>query len=129
MSASGNVIWPSPNEPLWRLNWSLADSPDEEGVAITSAFYRGHQVFYKGSLPSLRAQYDGRCGPYKDPLNFNNAQPTSRCPGSKVCVYSYVSNGLRGLGIESYHRIGAYRLTHRSVFFWCQPLPHPLLPV
>jgi hypothetical protein len=29
------------------------------------------------------------CGPYKDPLNYNNAQPTSRCPNSRVCLYTY----------------------------------------
>jgi Cu2+-containing amine oxidase len=122
VSASGSIVWPSQNEPLWRLNWGLADSPDAEGIVISNAFYRGHQVFYKGSLPSLRVQYDGPCGPYKDPLNYDNAQTTSRCPGSKVCVYSYVSNGLRGLGIESYHRIGAYRLTHRWVFWEHGPI-------
>ncbi|CAN5905751.1 hypothetical protein BH24BAC1_BH24BAC1_20290 [soil metagenome] len=117
MSESGSVVWPSQAEPLWQLNWRLADSPDEEGIVITRALYRGHQVFFKASLPSLRVQYDGRCGPYKDPLNYNNAQPTSRCPTSRVCVYSIVSNGLRGLTIESYHRIGAYRLTNRWVFW------------
>lgn len=117
MSESGHIIWPSQDEPLWRLNWRLADSPDEEGIVISSAFYRGRQVFYKASLPSLRVQYDGSCGPYKDSLNYNNAHTTSRCPSARVCIYSYVSNGLRGLGIESYHRIGAYRLTHRWVFW------------
>jgi Cu2+-containing amine oxidase len=117
MSASGSVVWPSPAEPLWRLNWNLADSPDEEGIVISQAFYRGHEVFYKASLPSLRVQYDGPCGPYKDPLNYNNSQTTTRCPTANVCVYSYVSYGLRGLGVESYHRIGAYRLTHRWVFW------------
>jgi Cu2+-containing amine oxidase len=117
MATGGSIIWPSPGEPLWRLNWRLADSPDEEGIVVSQAFYRGRQVFYRASLPSLRVQYDGSCGPYKDPLNYNNAQTTQRCPTSRVCVYSYVSNGLRGLGIESYHRIGAYRLTHRWVFW------------
>jgi hypothetical protein len=117
MSASGNVVWPGPSEPLWRFNWNLADSPDAEGIVISQASYRGHRVFNKASLPSLRVQYDGPCGPYKDPLNYNNSQTTSRCPTARVCVYSYVSNGLRGLGVESYHRIGAYRLTHRWVFW------------
>ncbi|HDR6956405.1 MULTISPECIES: hypothetical protein [Bacillus cereus group] len=117
MSESGHIEWPNAFMPLWRLNWTLADSPDAEGIVISNAYYLGKKVFYKASLPSLRVQYDGNCGPYKDPLNSNNATPTSRCPKSKVCVYSYVSNGLRGLGIESYHRIGAYRLTHRWVFW------------
>jgi Cu2+-containing amine oxidase len=117
MSTSGSVVWPSPAEPLWRFNWSLADSPDAEGIVISSAYYRDHQVFYKASLPSLRVQYNGPCGPYKDPLNYNNSQTTTRCPAVRVCVYSYISNGLRGLGVESYHRIGSYRLTHRWVFW------------
>lgn len=126
MSAFGSIVWPSPNNPLWRFNWSLADSPDEEGIVISQAYYRGHQVFYKASLPSLRVQYDGPCGPYKDPLNYNDASTTTRCPTSRVCVYSYVSNGFRGLGVESYHRIGNYRLTHRWVF-WEDGIVYPRL--
>ncbi|GAA3623808.1 hypothetical protein GCM10022419_131840 [Nonomuraea rosea] len=124
MSEAGSIVWPSAQEPLWRLEWRLADSPDQEGIVIRSARYRDHQVFYKASLPSLRVQYDGPCGPYKDPLNYNNAQPTARCPNQRVCVYSYTSNGFRALGVESYHRIGAYRLTHRWVFWehgWIMP--------
>lgn len=117
MSEAGSVVWPSAAEPLWRFNWRVADSPDQEGIVIQSAHYRGHQVLYKGSLPSLRVRYNGPCGPYKDPLNYNNAQATSRCPGTRVCLYSYVSGGFRGLAVESYHRIGAYRLTHRWVFW------------
>jgi hypothetical protein len=118
MSEAGSVIWPSTSEPHWTFDWRLADSPDQEGIVIRSARFRNHQVFYKASLPSLRVQYDGNnCGPYKDPLTYNNAQPTSRCPNTRVCLYSYVSGGLRALGVESYHRIGAYRLTHRWVFW------------
>jgi hypothetical protein len=117
MAVAGSIVWPGPGEPLWRFNWRLADSPDEEGVVISSALYRDRQVFYKASLPSLRVQYDGPCGPYKDPLNYNNSQTTTRCPTARVCVYSYVSAGVRGLSVESYHRIGAYRLTHRWVFW------------
>jgi hypothetical protein len=89
MSEAGSVIWPGPNEPLWTFGWRLADAPDEEGIVVRSARFRGHQMFYKASLPSLRVQYDGPCGPYKDPLNYNNAQPTSRCPNSRVCLYTY----------------------------------------
>jgi Cu2+-containing amine oxidase len=62
-------------------------------------------------------QYSGSCGPYKDPLTYNNAKTTSLCPSKRVCLYSYVSNGLRGLQVQSYHTIGAYRLTHRWVFW------------
>jgi hypothetical protein len=117
MSEAGSVIWPGPDEPLWTFGWRLADAPDQEGVVVRAARYRGHQMFYKASLPSLRVQYDGPCGPYKDRLTYNNAQPTTRCPNSRVCQYSYLSGGLRALGVESYHRIGAYRLTHRWVFW------------
>lgn len=117
MAESGSIVWPSPGEPLWQFNWRLANSPDEEGIVISQAYYRGRKVFWKASLPSLRVQYNGPCGPYKDPLNYNNAKTTSKCPTKRVCVYSYVSNGFRGLGLDSYHRIGAYRLTHRWVFW------------
>lgn len=112
MSESGHL-----NQNNWEFDWRLADSPDEEGIVIRSARYRGRQLFYKASLPSLRVQYDGPCGPYKDPLNYNNAKPTQRCPNSRVCVYTYVSNGITGLAVESYHTIGSYRITHRWVFW------------
>ena len=118
MAATGSVVWPSATEDLWRFNWILDHSPDEEGTTITQAYYRGRKVFWKASLPSLRVQYfGGSCGPYKDPLNYTNARTTSKCPTSRVCLYSYVSNGIRGLGIDSYHRIGAYHLTQRWVFW------------
>jgi hypothetical protein len=126
MATSGSIVWPSASEPLWQFNWSLADSPDEEGIVISQARYRGHQVFHKASLPSLRVRYDGPCGPYKDPLNYNNAKPTSGCPTTRVCTRSYVASGFRGLEVQSYHTIGAYKLTHRWVF-WEDGLVYPRL--
>jgi Cu2+-containing amine oxidase len=126
MSESGSVVWPSATEPLWRFNWRLSDSPDQEGIVISNASFRGRLLFYKASLPSLRVQYVSSCGPYKDPLNYNNAQPTTSCPTKRVCLYSYVSNGLRGLGVDSYHTISAYRLTHRWVF-WENGVVYPRL--
>lgn len=117
MSEAGTIVWPGPGEPLWRFDWLLADAPDEEGIVLRSVRFRDRQLLYKASLPSLRVQYSGDCGPYKDPLTWNNAQPTTRCPATRVCVYAYVSGGLRALVVESYHRIGAYRLTHRWVFW------------
>jgi hypothetical protein len=117
MAVSGSITWPSAGNPIWKLTYILADYPDEEGIVIREVWYKGKKVFYKASLPSLRVQYDGNCGPYKDPLNFNNALPTSRCPNSKVCIYSYQSGGLWALCIQSYHTIGSYRLTHRWVFW------------
>jgi Cu2+-containing amine oxidase len=117
MSEAGTVDWPSTTTGVWwHFDWRLADSPDEEGIVITSAHYKGHKVFYKASLPSLRVQYSGPCGPYKDPLNYNNSQPTQRCPNSRVCMYNYHTSGLAMLVVESYHLIGAYRLTHRWIF-------------
>ncbi len=120
MATSGRVVWPSEANPIWRFDWTLADSPDEEGIVIRDAFFHQHKVLYKASLPSLRVQYDSGTtpvGPYKDPLNYGNSQGTERCPNERVCVYSYVSNGLKGLAVESYHLIGKYRLTHRWVFW------------
>jgi len=117
MAVNGSIIWPSAANPVWKLNYRLADAPDEEGIVIREAFYKGKKAFYKASMPSLRVQYDGNCGPYKDPLHFNNALPTSRCPNNKVCIYSYQSGGLWALCIQSYHTIGSYRLTHRWVFW------------
>jgi hypothetical protein len=122
MAELGSIVWPSSSEPLWRLGWGLIDcSTHQEGIVIESAYYRGHQVFYKASLPIIRVQYLPEiCGPFKDPLCYNNARTTSRCPSNRVCVYSYVSNGFRCLGVESYHTgnpgLGNYRITHRWVF-------------
>lgn len=119
MSESGSLNWRT-----WSLNYRLADSPDQEGIAVSNVRFKGRQVLYKASLPSLRVQYSGSCGPYKDPLNYNNAQPTQRCPNQRVCVYTYSSGGQNALALESYHRIGAYRLTHRWVFWesgWIMP--------
>lgn len=119
MSESGAVAWGP-----WAFNYRLADSPDEEGLVVTNVRFRGRQVLFKGSLPSLRVQYDGPCGPYKDPLNYNNAQATSRCPNRRVCTYSYSSGGQNAFVAETYHRIGAYRLTQRWVFWesgWIMP--------
>ncbi|MFF5127009.1 hypothetical protein ACFY41_08685 [Streptomyces syringium] len=117
MSETGHIVWPGAANPLWVFDWRLADAPDEEGIVILAAFYRGHRVFSKASLPSLRVQYHGPCGPFKDPLNYNNAHPTTRCPRSRVCAYSYTGAGRRALSVESYHTIGAYRLTHRWTFW------------
>lgn len=118
MSESGSVVWPSPAEPIWRFNYFLADSPDEEGLVISQVHFRNRLLLYKGSLPSLRVQYDqNNCGPYKDPLNYNNAHTTSLCSNKKVCLYSYISGGSRALQLQSYHTIGSYRLTQRWVFW------------
>ncbi len=114
MSASGSVQWPTANNPIWTFNWTLADYPDAEGIAITSAYFRGRQVFYKASLPSLRVQYSGPCGPYKDPLNYNNAQPI---PANKVNIYTIGFWGFLAVVAEAYHTIGAYKLTERW-YFW-----------
>jgi Cu2+-containing amine oxidase len=115
MSESGFVVWPSSGTPLWRFGYTLADSPDAEGIAITQATFRGRLVLYKGSLPSLRVQYDNSCGPYKDPLTYNNAHPIS---GTKrVKVYTIWSGGLSGVAVESFHTIGAYKLTERWTFW------------
>lgn len=117
MAESGSVTFPGPDEPIWQFNWVLADAPDEEGIVISRAFYRGHQVWHKASLPIVRVQYDGPCGPYKDPLHYNNARTTSRCPTTRVCVYTDTRDGVRGITLESYHRIGAYRITNRWTFW------------
>jgi hypothetical protein len=69
MSKSGFVTWPNPETPLWQFGYTLADSPDAEGIVITSASFRGRRVLFKASLPSLRVQYNNTCGPYKDPLS------------------------------------------------------------
>lgn len=117
MASAGSVVWPSAAEPIWRLNWRLSSDP--EGVVISHAFFRDRRVFWKASTPSLRVRYElGGCGPYKDPLADYVTAPSTRCD-SQVCVYTYVSptTGLRALGIESYMKIGWYRLTHRWVFW------------
>jgi Cu2+-containing amine oxidase len=114
MSASGSVQWPSTNNRIWEFNWTLADTPDAEGIVISNSFFRGRQVFFKASLPSLRVQYDGPCGPYKDPLNYDNAHPN---PTSKVNVYTVGFWGFLSVVVEAYHTIGHYKLTERW-YFW-----------
>ncbi len=116
MSEAGSITWPSSANPLWRLNYALADSPDAEGIAITQARYRDHQVLYKGSLPSLRVQYDqNACGPYKDSLNYGNAQQLQGT--NRVKTYTVWSWGLSGVAVEAFHRIGWYKLTERWTFW------------
>lgn len=116
MSESGFITWPSQANPVWKFAYTLADSPDQEGIAITQATYLGHQVFYKASLPSLRVQYNGNtCGPYKDPLHYNNAHPLV---GTKrVKTYTVVSGSSYGIAVEAFHTIGSYKLTERYTFW------------
>jgi hypothetical protein len=71
-------------------------------------------MLYKASLPSLRVQYDHGCGPYKDPLTYANA--VDQGGGKRVAVYDFSFLGIRFLTLESYHRIGAYRLRQRWTF-------------
>lgn len=114
MAESGFVSWPSAG-PLWQFWYSLGGYAEPEGLVIGDVRYRGRKVLYKGSLPSLRVQYDHGCGPYKDPLTYDNAD--TQANGKRVAVYDFQFLGLRFLSIESYHRIGAYRLRNRWTFF------------
>ena len=115
MSESGFVTWPNPRIPLWQFGYTLADAPDAEGIAISNASFRGRKVLYKGSMPSLRVQYNSTCGPYKDPLNYNNAHAISG--SNRVKVYTVWSSGLSGIAVEAFHTIGAYKLTERWTFW------------
>lgn len=114
MPESGSLAWPS-GAPVWRLQYSLGDYAEPEGLVIRDVRFRGRKVLYKGSLPSLRVQYDNDCGPYKDPLTYNNAD--TQANGRKVAVYDFNFLGIRFLTLETYHRIGAYRLRQRWTFF------------
>lgn len=117
MSESGHIVWPSAANKLWELDYTLADSPDAEGIAVRQVRYRNRLLLYKASLPSLRVQYNGNaCGPYKDPLNYNDAQPSSPCPNSRVCSFTYSSGGHQCLAVKGYYRIGSYRLVQYFVF-------------
>jgi Cu2+-containing amine oxidase len=114
MSEYGSVTWPGPALPLWQFGYALTDSPDAEGIAITNAYFRGRKVLYKGSLPSLRVQYDNGIM-YKDPLNYNDAHAIAG--SNRVKVYTVWSGFLLGVAVESYHTIGAYKLTDRWTFW------------
>jgi len=111
MGTSGSIVWPSAPEPIWQLNWHLADSPDEEGIVISRARYRGHTVFYKASLPVLRVQYSGSCGPYKIPLSYDTTRESDYCPGTRVCIYSYVDQGYRAFSIEALYASYRFHFT------------------
>lgn len=113
MAEYGTIAWPSAN-PVWKFSYSLGDYSQPEGLVIRDVRFRDRLLMYKGSLPSLRVQYDHGCGPYKDPLTFNNADVQGN--GKKVAVYDYSIFGLRWLALESYHRIGSYRLRQRWTF-------------
>ena len=74
MGESGHIVWPGPAERIWELTWNLPDAPDQEGITISQARYRGHGAIYKASVPLLRVQYAGACGPYRIPLNYNSTR-------------------------------------------------------
>lgn len=113
MAESGSISWPLAG-PLWTFDYVLGDSAAPEGIALHRVRFRGRQVLYKASLPSLRVQYDGVCGPYKDPLHYGNADTQTN--GRKVAVYDFTVVGIPLLSVESYHRIGSYRLRQRWTF-------------
>lgn len=117
MAEWGHVEWPNRDRPIWAFNWTLAGYPDEEGISVSQVHFLGQKVLWKASLPSLRVQYDAGGGPYKDPINYDNARTTALSPSKRVRVYSYVSHGMAAVALDSYHRIGEYRLTHRWVFW------------
>jgi Cu2+-containing amine oxidase len=115
---SGYVVWPSSSNPIWKLSYSLENSPDEEGIVIFDVFYKNHKVFWKASLPSLRVQYANNvCGPYKDPLHYNDARYIN-CGGSsvKVCKGVFFDQGRAHVYLQSYYTIGNYRLTQYWTF-------------
>jgi Cu2+-containing amine oxidase len=82
---------------------------NSEAIAFRDIFFRGHKVMHKASLPMIRVQYDSGNGPYKDQLSIGNMQ-------GPVKVYEHVQNGFRHLVVESFHRIGNYRLVNRWFF-------------
>lgn len=117
MSESGTISWP-PGRPLWEFDWTLADYPSVEGIAISHVRYAGHQLLYKASLPCLRVQYNNNsCGPYKDPLNYSDARVRLQYGPGKVVAYQVTTFGLQGLTLEAYYEIGAYRLIQRWTFW------------
>lgn len=113
MAESGTISWPQAN-PVWTFRYTLNDSSEPEGLAIHDVRYKNRKVLYKASLPSLRVQYNGNCGPYKDALTYGNA--TVQNNGRRVAVYDVDIFGIRYLAIESYHTIGSYRLRQRWTF-------------
>jgi Cu2+-containing amine oxidase len=119
MSESASIVWPSSSSRIWEMTYVLGDFSQPEGIAIHRVKYKGRHVFHKASLPLIRVEYDTgpagiACGPYKDPLYFDNADVQST--GKRVAVYTYFSGLVPALALESYHRIGAYRLRQRWVF-------------
>ncbi len=117
MSESGHIVWPSASNKLWEMDYTLADSPDSEGIVVRGVRFRNRLLFYKASLPLLRVEYDrNACGPYKDPLNYDWSVTSSRCSNKRVCVFTYASAGHQCLGLQANYRIGAYRLIQYFVF-------------
>lgn len=105
----GRVSWP-PEAPVWTFLWEVAQF-DSEGIAFRDVFFKGKKVFHKASLPMIRVQYNtpGN-GPYKDALSGGNMQ------GGVTVREGAPGAGSRFLVVESYHRIGHYRITNRWIF-------------
>lgn len=118
MGRSGHIEWPSSSDPIWEFDWHLRGSPYEEGIAIEHASYRGTKVFWKASTPMARVQYHGgNCGPYDDTMNYQQAERRGQCSNNKVCTYSFTTRGIRGLAVEAFYRISAYRIVERWLFY------------
>src|SRR5262245_48246210 len=127
MSESGLVSWPADAEQAtWGFAWQLMDGPDDEGIVILNAFYRGHLVFAKASLAGFRTHYPpvNRFGqrqdeyPIRDDLPYNNARPHDELmfqasagnklcpPDRRVCVASITSNGQHAILLQAYYSRG-----------------------
>ncbi|MQY27303.1 hypothetical protein [Nocardia aurantia] len=117
MSVSGQVTWP-PESPVWSFNWQMLDG-DTEGLVFRNAFFKGRKVLHKGSLPMILVRYDHGAGPFKDQLSTGNAP-------NPVLVHEGSGSGFRFIAVECYHRISAYRIIERWIF-WNDGLIQPRL--
>ncbi len=115
----GHLQWES-----WKLIWEVQGNT---GLSLRQVTYLGQPVLTKASVPVIRVKYvkerkwykpwtwfgsraqTGRCGPFQDRIRWKNLVPVQDC-GGKVCIESYLLDGVKWLEIGAYARIGEYHL-------------------
>jgi hypothetical protein len=106
-SASAQAMSGSVNQDGWTFNWSATST---SGLRITNVRKNGVVFLYDGSMPAIRVQYDGNCGPYTDRIKWDNILADGM--GNKV--RSSVNPYWIRVWVES--QIASYHLTQSWYF-------------
>ncbi|WP_435063118.1 hypothetical protein [Halobaculum sp. EA56] len=122
MSERGRITWPSASDPLWELDWELDPPPRSDGLTVRNVRYRGQQVLYRGSLPSLTSINMPGAGQFHTwSLNYATAEYRAGTPGKKVSVYTGYYGDTSDVGLETHYDVpmggGTQRWTQRWRFW------------